>query len=329
MFSKLPSARVLVAGLLGGLVGPLMSPVREFLQTHEHPPSFGPEYALISFALGCLGMVMVWLLSETDPMKALALGVSLPALFTNLEGKGPEIKPEKDRKPIIPFEGSINNAVGMIPFLSTSFAQAAPSSTPLSPARSIEINVEGDPFSYETEILDSSGKVVEKFDVRAEDSLLKASPLPDSAATARFTVGEVTATQPIALDKGYTAEVQLRGEKYVRKFSAAQVFGKSPDMVPTALNVLILKRQKAQVGLHGWVFVGKLQDGKWGPYHTIEGTDVPKVGEIRSVVFSVFVRSGKGADNKKLAVASVFQRLRFLSVPDSAGSIWAEVQVEQ
>src|SRR5713226_3083696 len=78
--------RIIVAGFIGGLMTPLIQPLKEFLAFHHTPSDFGIGYWILGFGLGVLGSVMVWLLNETDVKKALILGLSLPAFFTTVGG---------------------------------------------------------------------------------------------------------------------------------------------------------------------------------------------------------------------------------------------------
>jgi hypothetical protein len=321
--------RIIVAGFIGGLMTPLIQPMKEFLASHHTPSDFGVWYWIIGLGLGVLGSVMVWLLKETDVKKAMVLGLSLPAFFTSLggavqnSGDNPTAARIQERRP------SAALPVGVI--LSTANAKQDEShgTNEPAPARSIEVSIDGQPFAYTLEILDSHGAAVgDPIDVSATDSVLLARPLPASAAAARFTAG----SQPPLVEKfnardGYTVEITLRGQKFTRKFSVAQVLGKTPDFIPDALSASVQIKEKAPVGARGWIYIGTLRNGTWDSEHTVEGADIPKVGETRQIIYSVNLRDASASTNPPQAIVWVFQRVRFLQVTAKNTATWAEVEV--
>jgi hypothetical protein len=92
------------------------------------------------------------------------------------------------------------------------------------------------PFAYQLEILDAGGKVIgQPQEVNAlVPSPLKV-PLPDNAASLRFTAnGGGSSTHKL---DGATGEIEvtLTGEDFRRRFDVQQLFGKTPDLVPNRL----------------------------------------------------------------------------------------------
>src|ERR1700736_5999995 len=85
--------KILAAGFIGGVMTPLLSPLKEMLASHRTPSDFSFAYWILAVVLGVLGLVMVWVLSETDVKKALVLGLSLPAFFTSVGGAVQNDKP--------------------------------------------------------------------------------------------------------------------------------------------------------------------------------------------------------------------------------------------
>jgi hypothetical protein len=231
--------RLITAGFIGGLMTPMIQPLQEFLKSHRFPSEFGPGYWLVGAALGVLGAVMVWLLKETDVKKALVLGLSLPAFFTSLGGAvqntGAPITTAAHGASI---EG--RGAAGIVSFFVTSaYAQPSPSATAASPARSLKLSRAAPAFAYTVDMLDARGKVISTFDAKAAEPSPLTLPLPDSATAVRVTAGGASLTKNFNATPGQTVEVSLRGESFRRKFDVAQVFGKTPDLVPEQLSAEI------------------------------------------------------------------------------------------
>jgi hypothetical protein len=321
--------RLTVAGFLGGLIAPMLHPLNAFLVSHQVPSDFTVGYFLFSLGLGVVGAVIVWLFDESDVKKALVLGVSLPAFLNTLggtvlnTGARPQTgTPEEERS-------ARGLPVGAFSFLPTAFAQEPVSSAATAaPERSLEINIDGQPFAYRVEILGAQGQVLgPAFDVSQSDSLLVAKPLPKTVTAIRFTVGGQSTTKSFTGKDGYTVEVMLRGLSFTRKFDVAQVFGKIPDLVPTAISAAVHLRPKAPVGAQGWIYVGTMNGGRWDAEHTVQGTSVPAVGDTQQIIYSANLRDAAGSKNPPAYVVSVFQQVRFLAVTTKGNTTWAQVEV--
>lgn len=319
--------RIIVAGFIGGLMTPLIQPLKEFLASHHTSSDFGIWYWIVGLGLGVLGSVMVWLLKETDVTKAMILGLSLPAFFTNLGGAvlntadKPTITPMEQHKPAFAPLGII------LP--SANAQQGFPASNVPPPSRSIEISVEGQPLAYKLELLDSKGSVIgESVDVGAAESILVAKPLSSSAAAARFTVDDQA---PIVgkfdAKEGSTVVVILHGTKFTRRFSVAQALGKTPDFAPDGVSATVEVKPKTPVGAQGWIYVGVFRSGSWQSEHTVEGTDLPKAGEIKQIIYSANLREAPGAANRAQSIVWVFQRVRIIDVTKIRDTTWAQVEV--
>jgi hypothetical protein len=318
-------SRILAAGFLGGLMTPLLPPLKEMLASHHTPSDFSFAYWILAVALGVLGLVMVWLLSETDVKKALVLGLSLPAFFTSIGGAVQNDKsaggPTQTQKPAFAPLGII---------LPTANAQeAAPAANGPPPSRSIEISVEGQLFGYKLELLDSKGAVVgESIDISSTESVMIAKPLSPAVTAARFTVDD----QPPVIEKfaakdGYTVAVTLRGLKFTRRFSFAQVLGKTPDLIPDGVSASVEVKPKTSVGVQGWIYLGVFHNGSWQSEHTVEGADLPKAGESKQIIISANLREAPGLANRALSIIWVFQRIRIIDVTMIRDVAWAHVEV--
>ena len=234
--------RILVAGFIGGVAMPAIQPIQTFLKTHHYPSEFSLSYWIFGFVLGGVGLILVWLLKETDVKKALALGASLPAFFTSLGGAVQNDQKLNEAAPKVtmgaPVEGSWAGGVSSL-FVSTAVAQTTPTATPapsLTPSKRTASITRTAPFAYQLEILDADGKVIgQPREVNAlVPSPLKV-PLPDNAASLRFTTnGGGSWTQKLDRATG-EIEVTLTGEDFRRRFDVQQLFGKTPDLVPNRL----------------------------------------------------------------------------------------------
>jgi hypothetical protein len=234
------TARLLVAGFLGGLMTPMIQPIQELLKSHHYPADFGAGYWLIGAALGVLGVVMVWLLKETDVKKALILGLSLPAFFTSLGGalqNSGGYKVSTTTPTVINASIAERGAAGILSFFATSaYAQPVPTPISAASARSLKVTREGE-FAYRLELLDDKGNVTSTpLDVKASESLPVTLALPDNAVGLRFTAGAAVASQAFNAKSGQTVDVTLKGEGLRRQFDIAQVLGKTPDLVPDKLS---------------------------------------------------------------------------------------------
>jgi hypothetical protein len=234
------TVRLLVAGFVGGLMTPLIQPLQEFLKLHHYPSDFGAGYWLIGAALGALGAVMVWLLKETDVKKALVLGLSLPAFFTSLGGALQNSGGDKTSATVTNASIEERGAAGILSFFVTSaYAQPAPSPIAVASARSLKVTREGE-FAYRLELLDDKGNVISTpLDVKASESSPVTLPLRDNAVGLRFTAGSAVASQGFNAKSGQTVDVTLKGEGLRRQFDIAQVLGKTPDLVPERLSVTL------------------------------------------------------------------------------------------
>jgi hypothetical protein len=325
--------RVMVAGFVGGFMTPLLGPLQELLRTHQYPAYFGLWFWVLGAGLGLLGCIIVWLLKESDVLKALILGLSLPACLANLATSS--TKPNVNVQNPDAAKTSINvdakGTIGAIPFFISDAYAAQPPPTP-SESRpavdcSVEINIEGPPFGYEVEFLDAQAKVLDRFEVSAADSLMAARAVPDKTTQVRFKAGDQSLAKALVCLPRKTIEIQLRGSNFFRKFEAAQVLGKPADLVPGTLAVTLIPRDKAPLQAQGWIFVGKLQNGKWTGLHTVEGDSQPTVGEKRAI-YSVYLREGVGTKCAAHGIVSALQRVRFLELDDSSGTTWARVQFQ-
>lgn len=239
------TARLLVAGFVGGLMTPMIQPIQEFLKSHHYPSDFGIGYWLIGGALGVLGAVMVWLLKETDVKKALILGLSLPAFFTSLGGALQNSGGDKAS----PTPGTVVNtfiekgAAGLLSFfVQSASAQPAPSPGPSASSLSVKVSRAGE-FSYKLESIDAKGNVLSTpLEVKAADLSPVTLALPDKAVALRFTAGDTSWTQSLNAKPGEKVEVTLKGEGLRRKFDVAQVLGKAPELVPNRLSAEVRVR---------------------------------------------------------------------------------------
>jgi hypothetical protein len=319
--------RIVIAGFIGGLVTPLIQPTKEYLTSHQIPSGFDHWFWAFALGLGIVGAVIVWLLKETDVYKALILGLSLPAFFTSLGGA---VQNTADKPTITSMEQhkSASAPLGIIlPSANAQPGLAAAKESP--PSRSIEISVEGQPFAYKLELLDSKGIVIgEPVDVSAAESLLVAKPLLPSAAAARFTVDDQAPTvEKFDAKEGSTVVVTLHGTKFTRRFSVAQALGKTPDFVPDGVSATVEVKPKTPVGAQGWIYVGVFRSGSWQSEHTVEGTDLPKAGEIKQMIYSANLREAPGLANRAQSIVWVFQRVRIIDVTNIRDTTWAQVEV--
>jgi len=317
--------KIIIAGFIGGLMTPLIPPLKEMLASHHTPSDFSFAYWILAVALGVLGSVMVWLFTETDVKKALVLGLSLPAFFTTVGGA---VQNTADKPTTIAEPKPAFAPLGVI-LPSANAQQGFPVPNVPPPSRSIEISMEGQPFAYRLELLDSEGSVIgESVDVSAPESVLVAKPLSSSTVAARFTVDD----QPPVIEKfeakdASTVEVTLRGAKFTRQFSVAQALGKMPDLVPGAVSAIVEVKPKTPVGAQGWIYVGVFRSGTWQSEHTVEGTDLPKTGEVKQIIYSANLREGPGLNNRAQGIVWVFQRVRIIDVTKIRDTTWAQVEV--
>jgi hypothetical protein len=234
--------RALVAGFFGGIATPAIQPIQTFLKTHHYPSDFSVGYWIFGVVLGAVGLVLVWLLKETDVKKALALGASLPAFFTSLGGAVQNDQKLSEAGPKVTIEAQVEKSwadgVSSL-FVSTAVAQTTPIATPapsVTKSKRTASITRTAPFAYQLEILDAEGKVIgQAQEVNAlVPSPLKV-PLPDNAASLRFTAnGGGSWTQKLDAAAG-EIEVTLTGEDFRRHFDVQQLFGKTPDLVPNRL----------------------------------------------------------------------------------------------
>jgi hypothetical protein len=218
---------------------PMIQPLQEFLKSHHYPADFGATYWLIGGALGVLGAVMVWLLKETDVKKALILGLSLPAFFTSLGGALQNSGGSKigtTTPTLMHASVAESGATGIFSFfVSSAFAQPAASPTPRGTLISVKVSRVGT-FAYKLEPLDSQGNILSNaLEVKESDSSPVILTLPNNAVALRFTAGDALWTQGLSAKPGQEVDVTLKGEELRRKFDAAQVFGKTPELAPEKL----------------------------------------------------------------------------------------------
>ncbi|HVV73751.1 MAG TPA: hypothetical protein VHI52_19960 [Verrucomicrobiae bacterium] len=323
--------KLLFAGFVGGLLTPMIHPIQEFFVTYRYPSDFTVAYWFFGMALGILGALMVWLFNETDARKALVFGLSLPAF---LFGFGASIQngASGDKSSHAPnTEVHPNGTVGLLDFFFSSAYAQEPSPSPASQTpsyqRTVEINISGQPFSYHVDFLDTQGSVVgASFDVDQANSELVARPVPDNAASIRITAGGTPLEKKLDSKPGQTIEIDLEGT-FQRTFSVAQVFGKTPDLVGT-LSAKLVPRPKAPAGAQGWIFIGRFKDGAWANVRTIDGIDMPKVGDVHQITYSANMRDGPGSSSPQHpTVISVFQRVKIVAVQAVNDATWAQVQV--
>lgn len=235
--------RILAAGFVGGIATPAIQPMQAFLKTHHYPSEFTAGYWIFGIILGGVGLILVWVLQETEAKKALALGASLPAFLTSLGGAVQNDQKLSDASARVTINAEARSerwadAVSSI-FVSTASAQSpAAVSAKASPAESDRTAsvTRTAPFAYKVEVLDAGGnKVAPVQEVNALVSSPVKVELPPNAASLRFTTESgASSTQKINAGSEAT-EVTLRGEDFHRRFDAQQLFGKAPDLVPNQL----------------------------------------------------------------------------------------------
>jgi hypothetical protein len=241
--------RILVAGFIGGIATPAIQPIQAFLKTHHYPSDFTLGFWLFSGCLGVVGLVLVWLMQETDVKKALALGASLPAFFTSLGGAVQNDQKLSDATAKVtmsaPIERSWAEEIAPL-FVSTAAAQTSPSATASAspaPSNRTATITRKEPFAYKLEVLNADGKPIEP----ARDvNVLVPSPLklalPDNAATLRFTTdGGGSWMQQLNAGAG-DIDITLSGDDFRRHFDVQQLFGKTPDLVPNRLKAEAAER---------------------------------------------------------------------------------------
>lgn len=232
--------RVLVAGFFGGIATPAIQPIQAFLRTHHYPSEFSLGYWIFTIGLGLVGLVVVWLLKESDVKKALSIGASVPAFFISVGGAVQNDQKLSEASAAVTTAAAAENSwvdhLSSV-FVSTAVAQTtpAPAASPAASGRIASITRTA-PFAYKLEILDADGRSIDQ--PRAVNALVP-SPLklslPERAASLRFTT-ESGASFTQKLDKT-TGEIQvaLTGEDFKRRFDVEQLFGKTPDLVPNRL----------------------------------------------------------------------------------------------
>jgi len=320
--------RLLCAGFIGGILSPMVRPLQEFLAVRHYPAEIGLDYWLLAVFLGFLGLGLVVVLKETEALKALTLGLSLPAFLISLGGAVQNSGDKAATGPTaVPARVESQGGLGGIPFFSAS-AYADDAATPGNiPGRMLELAAVDQPFAYRADLLDTSGRVVSSFAVLEKNSPLVTRALPAEVTGIRFVIGESqSVTYPVGGQPGWTIGIALHAD-IQRKLGLAQALGKAPEL-QAQISAEVEPRPKAVAGLQGWIFLGNHDRSGWGIQTVDTGEAIPKAGDIVKVLAPVNVRDAARSKQPRLGIVSSGQRVKLLSDPQGAGAFWAQVEVQ-
>lgn len=320
---------VTLAGFIGGVIAVLMRQIREFFSAGHVVTKFDAEVWGFVIGFGLLGALLVRIFKEPNAGKAFVFGIALPSFLINL-GAGVQNDPQKKSDSQVRPEPSAaeihGSAFGMLSLLAPSAYAADPVAPWSVPDRTLEIVTVDDRFAYHAELLDAGGRTIKPIDVPLGASALYRTEVPAEAASIRFGSGEKVLVKDFTKRvPGIVIGIALR-VKFERSVGVAELLGKNPETTRT-YSAELEEREKAPVGLKGWVFLGNRDANGWGIQTIDSGNVLPKAGDVVSVAIPVNVRDAARSKQPRIGIITSGQRIRLLTDPQGPGAFWAQIEV--